>query len=186
MVFPFPFGRVLVLVLSTDWAPRRRMMHFCALKSVPLLRGPPFAPVPHCLNSCGFSKFWNLVLWGLQICSFFGQICFGYSRSFVFHINFSLLVSFYKNACGNFGKDSFQFKDQLLKSANLLMLDLSVHEHGISLHLSRSPLILLCGVLWFLMYMSCVLFVKSTLYILHFLMLLWTEFSLFHCQVFLC
>lgn len=44
------------------------------------------------LISVACTKFWNLIVWGFQICSFF-QNCLSSSRFFVFHIHFRISLS---------------------------------------------------------------------------------------------
>lgn len=49
-------------------------IYFWALSSIPLVYVLVFILIPHCLDDCNFSKFWNQEEWDFQICSSFWRL----------------------------------------------------------------------------------------------------------------
>lgn len=103
-------------------------------------------PISHCLDQCSF-----IVSLEIRQCESFKcvifQNSFGYSDSFAFLYRFNnqLVHSWKKNPAGILIMIVLNFQLNLGKG-DVLISSLSVHGHGISLHLFRSSLIFFISV----------------------------------------
>lgn len=107
--------------------------------SIPLIYMSKLLYIPHFLN------YYSLIL-SLEIGQYESSIfvpifqcCIDYSRSFIFPYNHqNQFVNNYKITCWDFGWDCLESMIMLEIIVILVILNLPICEHGISLHLYRS------------------------------------------------
>ena len=117
-------------------------IYLWAFYFVPLIYVSVFAPVPYCLDDCGFVVEPEVRQVDSSSSILLSQDCFGYSSFLYFHTNWEIICSSsVKNTIGSLIGIALNLKSALGTILIFTISILPIHEHGIFLYLSASSLI---------------------------------------------